>query len=155
MKTLAIAALISLLGAAAHAADASAKKLSWSEYLADLKNRLTSSAVGEQRKAHGIVAAVRGKNQANKAATDPEETQLKGSAKDRKAKETMELDKKFENAVNLLIDKKFDAGIAALEDLQKNNPKYKTEDVQQALDGAKVELAAKNNQPVPEPVKKP
>lgn len=154
MKTITLAALVALLAAPAFA-QGTAKKLSWSEYLKDLKNRLTTSAVGEQRKAHGIVAAVRGADQDKKNMADPENPTIKGSKKDKRAKETLELDKKFEDAVNLLIDKKFEPGIAALESLQKDNPKYKTDDVTAALDGAKLELAAKNNQPVPETTKKP
>lgn len=133
-------------------------KSSWSTWLETIKSGLTNSAVSGQRKRGkgGVaVAAVRGDDQTKKVMSDPDEPSLKGSSKEKKDRKDMEQKAQFKAAIELLIDKKYEDGIAALEKLQKDAPKFQEEDVAQALAGAKNELAAKNNQPVPEPAKKP
>lgn len=160
MKTLSIVVIAALLALPAAAGDAkpAPAKSSWSTFLENLKASLANSAVAGQQK-HGktsrAVAAVRGAEQGAKNIADPNEPQLKGSSKEKKAAKEIALNKQFDDAVNLLIDKKYEDGIKALQALKDANPKYRVEDVNQALDGAKAELAAKNNGPVPEPAAKP
>jgi hypothetical protein len=158
MKTLVIGLIVATLATPALAADAPAKKASWSTWLEQLKSSLSNSAVsGQQKRGRNAtaVAAVRGEDQAKKSMADPDMPTLRGSSKEGRAKKEMELNAKFESAVNLLIDKKYEDGIAALEALKKEAPKFKSGDVDQALAGAKEELAAKNNGPVVDAPKKP
>ncbi len=148
MKSIMIAVLAAVLAMPAVAEEKAAApaKSSWTSFFKNLKSSLSNSAVsGQQKKGRNAaaVAAVRGKKQ--KDIADPNEPGLRGDAKSRKVQKEMELDAKFDKAVNSIIDGKPEDGLKQLEALKEANPKYKTEDLDKAIEGAKAMIAEKGN----------
>lgn len=147
MKSILIVAIAAVLAMPAAAEEkAAVKQQSWGAFFKNLRSSLSSSAVSGQHKKGrnaAAVAAVRGDDQAKKNIADPNEPGLKGDSKARKAQKEMALNKEFESAVNLVIDGKPEEGLKALETLKAANPKYKTEDMDKAIEGAKAMIAEK------------
>lgn len=121
-------------------------KSGWGAFLKNLKNTLTQSAVGSQRKkgrSSQGVAAVRGSEQAKKGVADPNEPILKGDARSTKARKELGYDAELEAAVDLLAAGKTEEGLKALEAFRAEHPKHRREDVSKAIEGAKALLEGK------------
>ena len=123
-------------------------KPSWSDFFKNLKNTLSQSAVsGERKKGRGAqgVAAVRGKAQAY---ADPNEPGLKGDVKSAKAKKELAYDAELEVSVDQLSKGKLEEALKGFEAFKTAHAKYKTEDVDKAIEGAKAMIADKSAAPV-------
>lgn len=152
MKLTLIAVLAAMLAVPARAEDkpaAAPAKSSWSDFLKNFKNSLAQSAVGGQRKkgrnAQGV-AAVRGSEQGKKNIADPNEPGLMGDAKGAKVKREMGYDLELEAAVDLLGKGQAEEGLKALEKFKVAHPKHRAEDVEKAIEGAKVMIAEKGGE---------
>jgi hypothetical protein len=142
--TAVIAAML-VIPARAEQKDAVPVKSGWSDFFKNLKSSLAQSAVsGERKKGHGAtsVAAVRGEGQAKKNIADPNEPGLKGDSKSARVKKEIGYDKEFEAAVDLVTAGKPEEGLKGFEAFKAKHPKYKTEDVDKAIEGAKAMIAA-------------
>ncbi|MCR4294064.1 MAG: hypothetical protein NUW21_00910 [Elusimicrobia bacterium] len=152
MKLILIAVLAAMLSIPARAEDkpAAPAKSAWSNFLKNFKNSLAQSAVGGQRKkgrrAQGV-AAVRGSEQGRKNIADPDEPGLMGDSRSAKAKREMGYDLELEAAVDLLGKGQAEEGLKGLEKFKAAHPKYRAEDVDKAIEGAKVMMAEKGAAP--------
>jgi hypothetical protein len=156
MKIVIAAVLAVSLAGLARAEDkkeaAPASKQSWSAFFKNLKATLSQSAVGGERKrgrSAAAVAAVRGDDQAKKNIADPNEPGLRGDMKSRRSAKEVALNAEFDKAVNLIIDNKPEEGLKSLEKLKADNPKYKPEDMDKAIEGAKAMIADKTGAAAP------
>jgi hypothetical protein len=150
MKLLIAAVVAAILVLPARADEKAAPKSSWSDFLKNLKNTLSQSAVGGERKAgHNsrAVAAVRGKKQSNMA--DPNEPAIKGDAKAAKAKREQAYDSELAPSIELLEKGKLDEGLKGLTAFKAAHPKYRVEDVDKAIEGAKAGIAEAAGTPAP------
>lgn len=121
--------------------------MGWADFFKNLKNTLSQSAVGGERKRgrSAAVAAVRGRPQRDMA--DPNEPTLKGDAKSAKAKKEMALDAELEASVDLLSKGQLGEGLKGLEAFKISHQKHRSGDVDRAIDGAKAMIAEKNDAP--------
>lgn len=152
MKLILAAALASLLAVPARADEKAAvpAKSGWSDFFKNLKNTLSQSAVGgERKKGRGAqgVAAVRGAGQAKRNIADPNEPGLRGDSKSARAKREMAYDLELEKAIDLLGAGKAEEGLKGLEAFKAAHPKHRTEDVDKAIEGAKAMIAEKSAAP--------
>lgn len=141
--TAVIAAMLAIPARAGETAAAPAKP-GWSDFFKNLKNTLSASAVGgERKKGRGAqsVAAVRGAGQAKKNIADPNEPGLKGDSRSARAKKEMGYDLELEAAVDQLAQGKLDEGLKGLESFKAAHPKHRTDDVDKAIEGAKAMIA--------------
>lgn len=156
MKNILIAVVAAMLVTAARAEEKSAPapvKSGWSDFFKNLKNTLSQSAVGgERKKGRGAqgVAAVRGESQAKKNIADPNEPGLKGDLKSAKAKKELAYDAELEASVDQLAKGKLEEGLKGLEAFKVARPKHRTADVDKAIEGAKAMIAEKNAAPAKE-----
>lgn len=152
MKLILAVALVAMLVHPVRAEEVSAvpAKSGWSNFFKNLKNTLSQSAVGgERKKGRGAqgVAAVRGAGQAKRNIADPNEPSLRGDSKSAKAKKEMGYDLELEKAIDLLGAGKAGEGLKGLEAFKVAHPKHRTEDVDKAIEGAKAMIADKNAAP--------
>ncbi len=125
-------------------------KSGWSDFFKNLKNTLSQSAVGgERKKGRGAqgVAAVRGEGQAKKNIADPNEPGIKGDSKSAKAKKEMSYDMELEVSIDQLAKGKLEDGLKGLLAFKVAHPKHRTEDVDKAIEGAKAMIAEKDGAP--------
>ena len=149
MKLILAAVIAASLASVARAEVAAPAKSSWSDFFKNLKNTLSQSAVGgERKKGRGAqsVAAVRGKGQAY---ADPNEPGIKGDIKSVKAKKEMSYDVELESAVDMIGKGKLEEGLKGLETFKAAHPKHRVEDVDKAIEGAKALIAEKSASAVP------
>ncbi len=152
MKITLIAIVAALLILPAHAEEKSAvlAKSSWSDFLKNLKNTLSKSAVGGERKkgrSSQAVAAVRGEEQVKKNISDLNEPFLKGDSKSVKARKETGYDMVLEGAVDQLTKGDIREGLKVLETFQAKHAKYRAADVNKAIEGAKAMIAEKIGTP--------
>ena len=154
MKLILAATLAVALAVPARAEDAAKSaapaKTSWSDFFKNLKNTLEKSAVSGERKkgrTSGGVAAVRGDDQMKKNIADPNEPGLKGDSRAAKAKKEGGYDKVLAAAVELIAKGKLEDGLKAVEDFKLTHTKYRVEDVDKAIEGAKAMIAERNSAP--------
>jgi len=144
----AVVAAFLVLPARADGKAAVPAKSGWSDFFKNLKNTLASSAVGgERKKGRGAqgVAAVRGEGQAKKNIADPNEPGIKGDSRSAKVKRELGYDMELEAAVDQLGKGKFDEGLKGLENFKVAHPKHRADDVEKAIEGAKVMIAEREN----------
>lgn len=144
--TAVVAAMLVLPARADEKAAPAPAKGGWSDFFKNLKNTLSQSAVGgERKKGRGAqgVAAVRGEGQAKKNIADPNEPGLKGDVKAAKAKREMAFDSELETSIDQLSKGKLEEGLKGLEAFKVAHPKHRTEDVDKAIEGAKAMIAEK------------
>lgn len=142
MKILLTAVLAALVAVSARAEDKAKPapapaKSSWSQFLKNVRNSLSRSAVGGERNATrgSQVAAVRGKKQKNMA--DPNEPTLKGDRRSAKDKMDAQYDAELDASVELLEKGEVEKGIKGLEAFKAAHPKHRAEDVDKLIEGAK------------------
>ncbi len=145
--TTVVAAMLVLPARAEEKAAPAPAKGGWSDFFKNLKNTLSQSAVGAERKrgrgANGV-AAVRGEGQAKKNIADPNEPGLKGDVKAAKAKKELAYDAELEKSVDLFSKGKYDEALKGFEAFKVAHPKHHAEDVDKAIEGAKAMIAEKN-----------
>lgn len=159
MKLILAAALAAMLVVPARADEKTVypAKSGWADFFKNLKNTLSQSAVGgERKKGRGAqgVAAVRGEGQAKRNIADPNEPGLRGDSRSAKAKKEMGFDLELEASIDQLAQGKVEEGLKGLEAFKAAHPKHRTEDVDKAIEGAKAMLAEKGAAPAA-PVEKP
>jgi hypothetical protein len=156
--TAVIAAMLAIPVRAEDKAAPAPAKSSWSDYFKNLKNALSQSAVGgERKKGRGAqgVAAVRGEGQAKKNIADPNEPGIKGDSKSAKAKKELGYDMELEASVDQVAKGKLEEGLKGLEAFKVAHPKHRSDEVDKAIEGAKAMIADKNGAPAPEAAAKP
>jgi hypothetical protein len=147
MKLLIAAAVAATLAMPARAEDkpaAAPSRGGFAEFLKNLKTTLSRSAVsGEHKKGRGAtsVAAVRGSEQDKKSIADPNEPGIKGDVKAARAKKERAYDDELAPSIDLLEKGKFEDGLKGLNAFKTAHPKYRVEDVDKAIEGAKAGLA--------------
>lgn len=160
MLAIAVAAILAVPVRADEAPKPAAAKSSWSDFFKNLKNSLGASAVSSERKkgAHGAngVSAVRGDDLATAAKTmaDPNEPGLKGDSKTARMKKELGYDKDIDAGVELIKKEDYDGALKTFEAFKKGHPKYRVEDLDKAIEGAKALKAEKVGATAPaEPAK--
>lgn len=147
MKLILTAAVAAMLVMPARAEDkpaAAPSKGGFAEFLKNLKTTLSRSAVsGERKKGRNAtsVAAVRGSEQDKKSIADPDEPGIKGDVKAARAKKEQAYDAELAPSIELLEKGKLEEGLKGLTAFKAAHPKYRVEDVDKAIEGAKAGLA--------------
>ncbi|MEK7233095.1 MAG: hypothetical protein AAB268_04725 [Elusimicrobiota bacterium] len=152
MKLILAAAIAAMLVFASHAEEKGAvpAKSGWADFFKNLRNALSQSAVGgERKKGRGAqgVAAVRGKDQARKNIADPNEPGLKGDSKSARVKEAIGYDTVLDASISQITQGQLEEGLKGLEEFKVKHPKHRSEDVDKAIEGAKAMIAEKNSSP--------
>lgn len=151
MKLILAAAVAAALVLPARADEKSAvpARSGWSDFFKNLKNTLSQSAVGgERKKGRGAqgVAAVRGSGQGRKNIADPNEPGLKGDSRSAKARKELAYDAELESSIDQLGKGKLEEGLKGLEAFKAAHPKHRAEDVDKAIEGAKAMIAEKGGE---------